>query len=94
MTLTLATPEKAEDTFGGSAMAKVVIERMNGKWENAIYVGHVRTLTGGNRNDEVDLYRLEDGSEIECISPANDSRARPVECDPNSDHYPGHRPGE
>lgn len=73
------------------------IERLDGSRARARYVRHVRTLTGTTsfgRNDDVDLYRLKDGTMIECISPSNDCRVAPVECDPTLGHYPGHRPGE
>jgi hypothetical protein len=70
------------------------IRRLDGRTVKAAYVRHVRTLTGGRRNDDVDLYRLADGSEVECLSPSGDCRVLPVECDPTADRYPGHRPGE
>ena len=69
------------------------IERLDGRIVRATYVKHVRTLVSGGRSSDVDLYRLDDGSVAECISPSNDGRAIPVECDPQSDHYPGHRAG-
>jgi hypothetical protein len=77
-------------------MAKLLVERLDGRRVPATYVRHVRTLAGhmGSRTHDVDVYRLEDGSEIECISPDNDGRVTPVECDPNLDHYSGHLPGE
>lgn len=75
-------------------MAALMIRRLDGSGAKATYVRHVRTLTGGRRNDDVDVYRLADGTEIECISPADDARAWPVECDPAADAYPGHRAGE
>jgi hypothetical protein len=69
------------------------IERLDGSRPLATYVRHVRTLTSGGRNDDVDLYRLGDGTEIECISDAGDARDVARECDLAADHYPGHRPG-
>lgn len=75
-------------------MAQVIIERLNGERVKASYVRHLRTLTGGSgrSNEDVDLYRLADGTEIECIC-KDDARATPRECDPQADAYPGHRVG-
>ena len=70
------------------------IRRIDDSLAQARYLEHCRTLTGHGRCDDVDLYRLEDGTEIECISPANDCRVIPVECDPAADRYPGYYPGE
>ena len=70
------------------------IERLDGTKVSAEYVRHVRTLTrsfGGNA--DVDVYRLADGSEVQAVSPANDSRAMPVEHDPAMGHYRGFSPG-
>jgi hypothetical protein len=75
-------------------VSRLVVERLDGRRVRATLVRHVRTLTGGRRSDDVDLYRLASGEEIECISPDGDGRATPVECDPAADHYPGHRAGE
>jgi hypothetical protein len=72
----------------------IKVRRLDGSTARATLVRHVRTLTGGGRNDDVELYRLEDGTEIEFISPSGDARAWPDECDPKADHYPGHRRGE
>ncbi len=81
-------------TFGGDeTMSMVQIERLDGSMIRARYVRHVRTLADGRRNDDVDVYRLTDGTEIECISDAGDGRSIPVECDPAADRYPGHRVG-
>lgn len=66
------------------------IERIDGSRVRAEYVRHIRTLTSGGRNDDVDLYRLADGTLIECISDAGDGRDVPRECDPEADRYPGH----
>ena len=38
-----------------------------------------------------DLFRLADGTEIECMSAADDAREIPVECDPKADSYAGYR---
>lgn len=70
------------------------IERLDGQPSQATYIRHLRTLTGPAGNHEVDMYRLSDGTEIECISPSGDGRAIPLEVDPTSDHYPGHAEGE
>jgi hypothetical protein len=70
------------------------IVRLDGRRAWATHVRHVRTLTGGRRADDVDLYRLGDGTLVECVSPSGDGRAVPAECDPKADHYPGHRAGE
>lgn len=71
----------------------MMILRLDGSYAKATYIKHVRTLTG-LRSHDVDLFRLEDGTEIEAISPTSDARVTPQEVDPNTDHYPGHRPGE
>ncbi len=72
-----------------------IIERLDGSWVRAVYVRHVRTLTKshGGGNDDIDVYRLDDGTEIECICP-DDARAKPREVDTAADHYPGYRAGE
>jgi hypothetical protein len=79
---------------GGGGSVK--IRRQDGKLVEAEYVRHVRTLTGppGAGNDDVDVYRLADGTEVECMSRADNGRDVPRECDPGSDHYEGHLPGE
>lgn len=74
-------------------MARLKISRLDGTRVPATYVRHRRTLTYGGRSSDVDVYRLADGTEVECISPSDDGRAIPVECDPRSDHYPGYPAG-
>lgn len=75
-------------------MASQPIRRLDDTLTRATYVRHLRTLTGGRQNDDVDLYRLKDGTEIECISDAGDGRDIPRECDPAADRYPGHVAGQ
>jgi hypothetical protein len=70
------------------------IKRLDGSKVRATYIAHCRTLTGGRCNHDVELFRLKDGAEIECISPSGDARVMPIEVDQSADHYPGHRPGE
>lgn len=70
----------------------MMIERLDGRRVKAKYVTHCRTLSYGGRSSDVDLYRLSDGTEIECISPENDGRATPVECG-DADNYPGYPAG-
>lgn len=68
------------------------IRRENNKFVDARYVRHVRTLVSqgmGADNMDVDLYELADGTTIECMSPANDSRVIPVEVVFAEGHYPG-----
>jgi hypothetical protein len=72
---------------------KIPIVRLDGSRVAAVLVKHLRTLTGAT-NSDVELYRLADGTEVECISPSNDGRVDPREVDPTLDHYPGYRPGE
>jgi hypothetical protein len=64
----------------------MTIERNDGERVEATYVRHLRTLThaggcDGSANIDLDLFRLADGREIVCESPANDGRAVPVEFD-------------
>lgn len=77
-------------------MAKQQIERADGSVVMASYVRHVRTLTGnmGSGDDDVDLFRLADGSTVECISPASDCRVTPREVEASAPSYPGHRAGQ
>lgn len=78
-------------------MATTTIERMDGTRVKATYVRHLRTLSGnksmGDRSMDVDLYRLADGTTIQCISPEIDARVTPVEVDPTRGNYPGFPPG-
>jgi len=56
------------------------IELSNGKQVEANYVKHLRTLTNdGHGNTDIDLYRLEDGTEVIAESPVCDGRATPVQ---------------
>lgn len=71
----------------------MMIFRLDGSKSKATYVRHCRTLTTGGRNMDVDLYRLRDGTEIECISDAGDGRDVPREVDATADRYPGHPVG-
>lgn len=72
---------------------KITIERLDGTTARASYVRHVRTLAHGDKRDDVDVFRLDDGTEIECMYPTHDSRVNPREVDPTLDHYPGYPPG-
>lgn len=73
-------------------MTKVTIELLDGERVKATRIKHLRTLTDFGGNIDVELYRLADGREIECMSPTNDCRVNPIEVDAVS-HYPGHTPG-
>lgn len=61
----------------------MTIELTDGRRVDAIYARHLRTLTNGtySGNTDLDLFRLSDGSEVVCESPANDGRAVPVQVD-------------
>ena len=58
------------------------IERLDGRRVNARYVRHLTTLTPPIGDDDVDLWELSDGTQVQCASPRNDGRAVPVEIEP------------
>lgn len=74
-------------------MATVTIRRLNGRRHQATYVRHLRTLAYGLRSHDVDLYRLADGTEIQCMSKTSDGRDVPAEVDVAQGHYPGYPAG-
>jgi hypothetical protein len=59
----------------------MTIELLDGSRVQATYIRHLRTLThgAGVDNEDIDLYRLADGTTVEAHSPANDGRAIPVQ---------------
>lgn len=65
------------------------IERLDGSLAEASYVKHLRTLSHRLRSMDVDLFRLEDGTEISCMSPECDSRVTPREVEEDAEYYPG-----
>jgi hypothetical protein len=72
---------------------KQQVRRLDGSWSLAEYSRHVRTLSYGGRESDVDVFRLTDGAEIECISPSVDCRVMPEEIDQAAPAYPGYPAG-
>lgn len=58
----------------------MTIRTKTGELTEVTYVRHLRTLTPGRTNIDVDLYRLASGSLVAASSPANDGRITPCEC--------------